>query len=117
MIVTIPVVVVSSGFDVVSVDVSVTDDVVGASLAVVGVTSVGLVTDVVPVGSDAVDVVTNGASEAVTDGAVDAVTYGLATNMVLFTTGNIHYYAHIKTASCRATCPLTLAKLSTHCVW
>ena len=51
MIVTIPVVVVSSSFGVVTVDVSVTDDVVGASLAVVGVTSGGLVTDVVPVGS------------------------------------------------------------------
>ena len=114
MIVTIPVVVVSSGFGVVTVDVSVTDDVVGASLAVVGVTFVGLVTDVVPAGSDAAEVVTDGASEAVTDGSSEAVTDGCATNMFLFTVANIHYYAHIKTALCRATCLLILAKFELH---
>ena len=76
VIVTIPVVLGSSGFGVVTVDVSVTDDVVGASLAVVGVTSVDFVTDVVSVDSEAVEVVTDGASEAVADGAVDVVTDG-----------------------------------------
>ena len=95
IIVTIPVVVVSSGFGVVTVDVSVTNDVVDASLAVVGVTSVGFVTGVVPVGP--------GASEAVTDSC--------ATNIFFFAIANIHYYAHIKTALCSATClsPLTNA--------